>query len=75
MNLRPIRNAWAMPSGEGWTSYEKFSPHFVPSPRSCSNRPVSWGVEMTRMSRIPASIRVLGKYGGTLTSISAMHFK
>ena len=23
----------------------------------------------------PASIRVLGKYGGTLTSISAMHFK
>jgi len=23
----------------------------------------------------PASIRVLGKYGGTLTSISAMHFR
>ena len=23
----------------------------------------------------PASIRVLGKYGGTLTSISALHFK
>lgn len=28
-------------------------------PRSCSKRGVSWGVEMMRMSRIPASMRVL----------------
>ena len=31
----------------------------LPSPSSCSNRGVSWGVEIIRMSWMPASISVL----------------
>ena len=34
------------------------SPSCAPSPSSCSKRGMSCGVEMTRMSRMPASISV-----------------
>src|SRR5450759_947157 len=44
--------------GDGCTAYEKRSPHWLPSPSSCSKRGVSCGVEMIRMSRMSASINV-----------------
>ena len=43
----------------GLDGVAEVEPHWLPSPRSCSKRGVSWGVEMMRMSRMPASIRVL----------------
>ena len=55
-NGRPIRNACASPSGLGCTAYSKRTPHWPPSPSSSSKRGRSCGVEMIRISRIPASI-------------------
>ena len=54
----PIRNAWARPSGEGCTAYVIEMPNCEPSPRSRTNWSASWGVVMTRTSRMPASISV-----------------
>ena len=34
MNPRPIRKAWAIPSGLGCTAWRNASPHWLPSPRS-----------------------------------------
>ena len=56
---RPMMKACASPSGLGCTAYLIARPHCEPSPSSCSKRGVSCGVEMTRTSRIPASISVL----------------
>ena len=58
MKSAPMMNACAIPSGAGWTAYEIAIPHFDPSPSSCAKRGVSSGVEITRMSRTPASISV-----------------
>jgi hypothetical protein len=54
-----MMNACARPSGEGCTAYEIDNPQPAPSPSNCSNRGVSCGVEMIRISRIPASISVV----------------
>ena len=58
-NCSPIRKAWAKPSGLGCTAYCSFSPHWLPSPSSCSKRGVSCGVLMIKISRTPANISVL----------------
>src|SRR5699024_10915562 len=58
-NLSASTNAWARPSGEGWIVYCRCTPNRDPSPRTRWNAARSSGVVITRMSRIPASIRVL----------------
>ena len=58
MKSAPMTNAWASPSGLGWTAYEISMPQALPSPSSRSNCSRSWGVVMTRTSRIPAIMRV-----------------
>ena len=55
----PMWKAWARPSGLGWTAYVIAMPNCEPSPSSRWNDSASWGVVITRMSRIPASISVL----------------
>ena len=47
-----------MPFGSGCTAYESETPQAEPSPSSDSKRGTSSGVEISRMSRIPASISV-----------------
>ncbi len=54
----PIRNASARPLGACWTAYEIVRPTAEPSPSKRSMFGVSCGVEITKTSRIPASIRV-----------------
>ncbi len=54
----PIINACASPSGEGCILYLRFMPKLLPSPRRRSKLPMSAGVDIIRISRIPASIRV-----------------
>jgi len=57
MKLSPMTKAWARPSGLGCGSYSNSMPHCEPSPRSSSKRGRSCGVLMTRIYRMPASIR------------------
>src|ERR1017187_9266693 len=45
MKSRPIRKAWAMPSGFGCTAYWNWTPKREPSPSSCWKRGRSSGVE------------------------------
>ena len=44
--------------GDGCTAYDSARPQRLPSPRSWRKRGVSSGVEMSRISRMPASISV-----------------
>src|SRR5437667_7434387 len=53
-----FRKACAIPSGRGWAAYRKLSPRAAPSPSRSLNLGRSSGVEMIRMSRIPASMSV-----------------
>ncbi|MNY31869.1 hypothetical protein D3C86_1660490 [compost metagenome] len=55
---RPMMNACASPSGEGCSAYWMSSPHWLPSPSMVAKRGRSCGVEMTRISRMPAVISV-----------------
>ena len=48
INSSPNKNAWANPSGEGWTLYCKEIPNWCPSPNSSSKRGVSSGVEIIK---------------------------
>jgi hypothetical protein len=54
-----MMKAWASPSGFGCTAYSKLTPHCEPSPSRSSKRERSSGVEIMRMSLIPASINVV----------------
>ena len=54
----PMWKACARPSGLGCTAYVIEMPNCDPSPRSRWNASASWGVVMTRMSRIPANMSV-----------------
>ncbi|KQT92247.1 hypothetical protein ASG49_09930 [Marmoricola sp. Leaf446] len=54
----PIRNAWARPSGLGCTAWVMLTPNWEPSPSSRWKPGASWGVVMTRMSRMPARISI-----------------
>src|SRR5439155_22629749 len=54
INSAPIVNAWAIPLGSACTLYENFTPICEPSPSSDSIIGRSRGVEMIRISRIPA---------------------
>ena len=56
MNSFPMVNAWASPSGLGWTLKSKVTPNLLPSPSSSRYSGKASGEEMTRISRIPASI-------------------
>ena len=56
MNRSPIRKAWASPSGEGCSAYSNRTPKSEPSPSRRLKPGRSTGVEMIRISRIPASI-------------------
>ncbi len=58
MKSAPMMNAWASPSGEGWTAYEMSTPQAEPSSSRRRNWSMSCGVVMTRISRIPAIISV-----------------
>ena len=50
--------AWASPSGEGCTIYEKLIPIFLPSDKSDLYLGRSVSVEMIKTSLIPASIKI-----------------
>jgi hypothetical protein len=53
---RPMMNASASPFGCGCSAYDSVSPSSVPSPSSRWKCGRSCGVEITRISRMPASI-------------------
>ena len=53
-NSRPIRNACARPPGWGCTAYWIERPIWLPSPSTRSKPPMSVGVEIRRISRMPA---------------------
>lgn len=59
MKSSPSRNACAKPSGPGCTVYDRRTPHREPSPSRCSKFGRSFGIEITRTSRIPAIINAL----------------
>ena len=58
MNSRPMMNACARPSGFGWTAYLNAGPIARRRRAAARNAARSSGVVITRMSRMPASIRV-----------------
>ena len=49
-------NACAKPSGEGCSAYSNFTPNWLPSPSNRLKPGKSNGVEIIRISRIPANI-------------------
>ena len=53
-----MRNAWARPSGRGWTAYSMRMPSRAPSPSSARKASWSAGVVMISTSRTPAIISV-----------------
>ena len=50
----PMMNACAMPAGLACSAYSRRSPHWLPSPSRLRKRGRSCGVEMIRISRMPA---------------------
>ena len=58
MNSLPSTKAWARPLGTSWTLYESFSPSVRAVAEERLEPRQSIGVEMIRISRMPASISV-----------------
>ena len=58
INVSPIIKAWTNPSGEGCTSYCKLMPYRKPLPNNRSKLGKSWGVDIIKISLIPASINI-----------------
>jgi hypothetical protein len=56
MNSLPMMNAWASPSGLGYNACDMFNPMWEPSLKRASNLERSSGVEIIKISRIPAVI-------------------
>ena len=58
INSSPNKNACASPSGDGWTTYEMFTPKWDPSFNNYLKLGWSSGVVITNISFIPANISV-----------------
>src|SRR5271156_6762898 len=59
IKLRPMTRACASPSGAACSAYRIERPHCPPPRSKLAKRGSSPGVVMTRMSRMPANIRVV----------------